>query len=169
MRKFFITAILLIAGAAGLFWLMRPSPSVLEAECAAYVEDAAVAISAHWSKGELLNRASSNLAMFMRSKPEEFDAFFENASAGLGPLRRYEGATGSVIVHRRGEPTVMAPGTERGKIETDIRASYDANAKYERGSATLRFHLSKNDGSWKIDLFNIDSADLISNLAKRKG
>jgi hypothetical protein len=167
MRKFFIAAILLIAGAAGLYWVM--SPSALDAECVAYVDDAAVAISAHWSKGELLSRATPGLAKHMSVKPEEFDAFFENTSSGLGPLRRYEGATGRAMVVTSGEPTVFKPGTGPEKTTTDITALYFASAKYEKGSATLRFWLSKNDGSWKIDQFDIDSADLVSNLAKRKG
>src|SRR5260370_30719954 len=92
MMKFFIAAVLLAVGAAGLYWLM--SPSALDAECAAYVDDAAVAISAHWSRGELLSRATPNLAQYMSVKSKEFDSFFENASTGLGPLRRYEGTTG---------------------------------------------------------------------------
>lgn len=58
MRKFFFAA-LLIVGAAGLYWLM--SPSALDAECAAYVDDAAVAISAHWNKDELLRRGEGEL------------------------------------------------------------------------------------------------------------
>ena len=167
MRKFFIAAILLAAGAAGLYWLM--SPSALDAECAAYVDDAAVAISAHWSKGELVSRATASLARYMSGKSEEFDSFFENTSTGLGPLHRYEGATGRVMVVTSGEPTVFKPGTGPEKITTDITALYFASGKYEKGSATLRFWLSKNHGSWKIDQFDVDSADLISNLAKRKG
>ena len=167
MRKFFIAAILLAAGAAGLYWLM--SPSALDAECAAYVDDAAAAISAHWSKGELQSRATASLAKYMSVKSEEFDAFFENASTGLGPLRRYEGATGRVMVVTSGQPTVVTPGTGPGKLETDITALYFASGKYEKGSATLRFWLSKKDGSWKIDQIDIDSADLVSNLAKRRG
>jgi hypothetical protein len=167
MRKFFIAAILLAVGAAGLYWLM--SPSALDAEGAAYVDDAAVAISTHWSKGELLRRATPSLARHMSVKSEEFDAFFENTSSGLGPLRRYEGATGRALVVTSGQPTVVTPGTGPGKLETDITALYFASAKFEKGSATLRFWLSKNDGSWKIDQFDIDSADLVSNLAKRKG
>jgi hypothetical protein len=167
MRKFFIAAVLLAVGAAGLYWLM--SPSALDAECAAYVDDAAVAISAHWSGGELLSRATPNLAQYMSVKSEEFDSFFENASTGLGPLRRYEGATGGVLAVTSGEPTVIAPGAGPEKTKTNITALYFASAKYEKGSAKLRFWLSKNDGSWKIDQFDVDSADLISNLAKRKG
>ena len=167
MRKFFIAAVLLIAGAAGLYWVM--SPSALDAECVAYVDDAAVAISAHWSKRELLSRATPSLAKHMSVKPEEFDAFFENTSTGLGALHRYEGATGRVTVVTSGQPTVVTPGTGPGKLETDITALYFASAKYERGSATLRFWLSKKDGSWKIDQLDIDSADLVSNPAKRKG
>jgi len=164
MRKFFFAA-LLIVGAAGLYWLM--SPSALDAECAAYVDDAAVAISSHWSQGELLSRATPSLARYMTVKSEEFDTLFKNAATGLGPLRRYEGATGRTLVVTTGEPTVIGPGGP-GKIETDITALYFASAKYEKGSATLRFWLSKNDRSWKIDQFDIDSADLIGNLPKRK-
>lgn len=164
MRRFFFAA-LLIVGAVGLYWLM--SPSALDAECAAYVDDAAVAISAHWSNGELLSRASPSLIRYMNVKSEEFDTLFENAATGLGPLRRYDGATGRTLVVTTGEPTVVGPGGP-GKIETDITALYFASAKYEKGSATLRFWLSKNDGGWKIDQFDIDSADLIGNLPKRK-
>ena len=164
MRKS-VFAALVIVGAAGLYWLT--SPSALDAECASYVDDAAVAISAHWSKGELLSRATPSLAGYMTVKSVEFDTLFENAATGLGPLRRYEGATGRTLVITTGEPTVVGPGGP-GKIKTDITALYFAGAKYEKGSAKLRFWLSNNDGSWKIDQFDIDSADLISNLAKRK-
>ncbi len=73
------------------------------------------------------------------------------------------------MVVTSGEPTVIKPGTGPGRTETDITALYFASAKYEKGSATLRFWLSKNDGRWKIDQFDIDSADLVSNLTKRKG
>src|SRR5258708_27280026 len=102
MRKFFIAAILLAVGAAGLYWLM--SPSALDAECAAYVDDAAVAVSTHWSQGELLSRATPNLAKFMSVDPEEYDNFFENTSTGLGPLHRYEGAPGRALVVTRAKP-----------------------------------------------------------------
>src|SRR5258708_40204723 len=108
MRKFFIAAILLAVGAAGLYWLM--SPSALDAECAAYVDDAAVAISTDWSKGELLSRATPNLAKFMSGGPEEYDSFFENTSTGLGPLHRDEGATGRGIGVTGGRPDGRPPG-----------------------------------------------------------
>jgi len=69
LGKLFIALIVLFtAGAAGLFWLM--SPSALDAESAAYVDDAAVAISSHWSKGELLYRATPDLAKYMSMNPK---------------------------------------------------------------------------------------------------
>jgi hypothetical protein len=154
-KSFIVAAVAIVLGAAGFFWLGH-SRSALDAEARAYIGDALTAISAHWSMDELVKRATPELAERIDANSQELTDLFHGASAGLGPLRQYEGAEGEVYL---GAAIAM---------RTAISAKYTAEGQFEKGEATFRVKLLKINGNWRIHGFFIDSADMIANLTKRK-
>lgn len=161
MRKFFyglgiftsaLVAVLVVLG-VGVFFILRAGQG-LDAESRAYVDDAVIAISAHWDKRELAQRASPDLRL--KLKPGEIDALFEAFATGLGPLVEYRGATGQATVVAN-----IGGGTVRS-------ANYLGNARYQKGDAEIRIGLVKIDGRWMIQNFYVNSNALLGNLAGRK-
>jgi len=139
--------------AVGLFFMIRGG-SALDAESKAYVDDAVVAISAHWDRKELTSRASPELKQ--KLKPAELDSLFDALSTGLGPLVEYRGAKGQATI-----ASTIGTGTTR-------TANYVAGARYQRGEAEIRISLIKLEDHWLIQGFFVNSNALLSNLAGRK-
>jgi hypothetical protein len=145
MRKFLYvfgaaalaTAVALVVGIGILIW----KGNGLDAESKAYVDAAVPAITSHWDKNALLDRAGPELRA--ATTPGQIANLFDNFSR-LGPLVHYEGATGQAN---------MAYYTGKGG---QITAVYEAKAKYEHGEATLRLNLMKHDGVWTIVGFRVD-------------
>ncbi len=158
MRKFFygfgiVTAVLAVVVAIGIFFVARDG-NALDAESKAYVEESVTAISAHWDKKELEQRATPELKQ--KLSPAEVDTLFDALSTGLGPLIEYRGA--------KGQATVLATigsGTVRS-------ANYVASARYQKGEAEIRIGLLKVDDRWMIQGFYVNSNALLANLAGRK-
>lgn len=126
-----------VIGIGVLVWAGRG----LDAESKAFVDTAVPAITAHWDKAALLDRAAPEL--LAATSANQIGALFDNL-ARLGPLVQYEGATGdanmSYFLGRGGQ----------------VSAAYQAKAKYENGDATLRLLLTKRDGQWRIQGFHVD-------------
>ena len=145
MRKFlyiFGTAalavvVVFVAGIGILIW----KGNGLDAESKAYVDAAVPAITAHWDKKALLDRAGPELRA--ATTPDQIANLFDNFSR-LGPLIQYEGASGQAN---------MAYFTGKGG---QVTAMYEAKAKYEYGEATLQLRLIKHDGAWAIVGFHVD-------------
>lgn len=142
-------AVVLVAAVVGFFFLVR-NGSALDAESKAYVDDAVIAISSHWSKDELLKRGSPQL--LARATPKDLDTLFEATTVGLGPLVEYQGAT-------RQSWTSMAATSG-----TTVVAIYVAQARYQKGDATIRLNLIKTEGKWSIQGFYVDSTAMMGNL-----
>ena len=121
------------------------SKATVDAGSKAYVDEAIVAISTHWSKHELMRRATPELREKVNAKPQELDKLFHAASADLGSLREYHGA--KRLAH--------SGGATQSPV---ISANYVAAAQYQKGSAKLRIGVVKVDGHWKISGFFIDSS-----------
>ncbi|HTZ81353.1 MAG TPA: hypothetical protein VMC10_25815 [Stellaceae bacterium] len=158
MRKLFIAlgivfAVILVAGTVGLFVLAR-NGAALDAESKAYVDDAVIAITAHWKKDEFMKRATPQL--LQSAKPKALDDLFDAAGFGLGPLVEYRGAQGQ---------SLMSATTGTGTV---ISANYVAEARFQKGTAAIHIALLKIDGVWMINGFNIESTDMMSNLAGKK-
>jgi hypothetical protein len=158
MRRLFqivgvITIVVVVGIGVGLFYLIR-NGSALNTESKAYVDDAIVAIVAHWDKDELLKRTTRHFRE--NTKRYDVEQLFDAAAAGLGPLVHYDGATGQALM-------VATAGS--GK---KISATYVAKASFERGDASVRIVLLKSDATWEIEGFQIDSLSMIKNLAGRK-
>lgn len=113
----------------------------LDAESKAYVDTAVPAITAHWSKDALLDRATPELRAAVN--PQQIATLFDNLSQ-LGPLVEYEGATGD-----SNATYFIGKGSQVG-------AFYRAKAKYENGEATVQLGLLKRDGEWRIQNFRVD-------------
>ncbi len=158
MRKFFyflgaLVALLVVGGGIGLFVLAR-NGAALDAESKAYVDDAVVTITAHWSTDELLKRATPHLLQI--TKPDDLQALFDGASMALGPLVDYQGAKGDSMIS-----AMVGSGTT-------VTAKYIARVKCQKGDADLRLMLLKVDGSWKIEGFYVGSSALLGTLAGRR-
>lgn len=113
----------------------------LDAESQAFVDAAVPAITMHWTKEALLDRATPELRATVTS--DKITALFENFSR-LRALVEYDGAKGQAN---------MTYFTGTGG---QISAAYEAKAKYENGMATIRFVLLKRDGRWRIQNFHVD-------------
>lgn len=145
MRRFLyvvgVTTLAFVAvaatGIAVLVWTGRG----LDAESKAYVDAAVSAITAHWDKEALLDRATPELRAAVTT--DQIAALFDTFSR-LGPLVQYEGATGDAN---------MSYFTGKGG---QISASYQAKAKFENGEATLRVVLLKRAGEWRIQNFRVE-------------
>jgi hypothetical protein len=147
MRKFLyilgaLTLIGLVAGIIGLGVVVYEGRA-LDAESKAFIDSAVPAISATWSKQQLLDRATPELRASV--KPEALNALFDGLSR-LGPLMEYEGAKGDATM------SYMA-----GSGST-VSASYVAKARFQNGAAIFRIALRKRDGRWMIHNFHVDSA-----------
>jgi hypothetical protein len=147
MRRFLyalgcVTLVALIAGFVGFGYLAYKG-SELDAESRAFVDGAVPAIAEHWSRQELLDRATPELRA--NANPEQLQAMFE-ALSRLGRLVEYEGAKGQAMA-------AFIAGSE-----STVSGSYVARAKFEGGSAMFRIGLLKRDGHWMIHNFHVDPA-----------
>lgn len=131
---------LLVLLVSGIGFLMSKGNG-LDAESKAYVDAAVPAITALWDRTALLDRAAAELRS--ASTPDQIANLFDNFSR-LGPLVRYEGATGHAN---------MTYFTGTGG---QVTAIYVAKAVYQNGEATLRLNLRKRDGAWRIVGFHVD-------------
>jgi len=159
MRKFFLVlgvlAALVIVGGGIAIVMLWPNGTALDTEAQAFVDDTVIAVSSHWSKDELLKRASPELLAMLKAKPQDLDALFDATTIGLGPLVEYQGAQGEANI---------AAMIGRGTI---ITAKYVARAHFQKGDATIRLMLRKIDGQWMLHGFNVDSTAMMKNLAGR--
>jgi hypothetical protein len=144
-----VFATLLVAGGIGLFVLFR-NGAALDRASETYVDDAVVSISSHWSKDELLKRASPEFMKAARNM--DVGAFLDRAAGALGPLVDYEGAKGS---------SFMAKSIGG---ETTITGNYVASAKFAKGSAQFNISVRQIDGRWMIDGFQINSPEFMRAL-----
>src|SRR5437868_1370243 len=89
MRRFlYILGLLTLVGLVGL-GVVAYKGSELDTESRAFVDGAVPAIVEHWSRQELLERATPELRA--NANPEQLQAMFE-ALSRLGRLVEYEGA-----------------------------------------------------------------------------
>jgi len=132
-----VTAILITSVGVGM--LVYKSRG-LDAESKVFVNSAVPAIVAKWNKEQLLNRGTPELRESVT--PDELSALFHDWSR-LGPLVKYEGATG--------ESTVSYFLGSGGPVS----ALYVAKALFQNGDATFKIILKKRDGSWMIHNFQV--------------
>ena len=121
----------------------------LDAESKAFVDNEVPAIATTWSKEELLDRATPELRSNIA--PDQLTSIF-NTLSKLGPLIKYEGATGqSTMSYFTGS-------------DSRASASYVANAKFQNGTATFRIALVKRGGQWMIYNFHVDPVKSVNLL-----
>src|ERR1700719_4382606 len=113
-----LTLFAIVVAAIG-FGIIAYSCHMLDAESKAYVDSALPAIATHWSKDELLDRATPELRATV--KPGELTALFD-ALSQFGRVVESEGATGEAM---------MSYLAGSGGA---ISASYVAKAKFRSGS-----------------------------------
>ncbi len=149
MGKFFKFLGVGVAGfvviVAGLFAYAMIHGSALDSESKAYVDQAVVAITSHWSAHALKDRAAPKL--LAATTPAQLDNLF-GALSGLGELKKYEGAKGEANFY-------ASIGNENVSF-----AAYVARAQYENGEATINILIQKTNGAWHILGFHVNSPAL---------
>lgn len=149
MRKFlavlggiFAVIIVLVAAAIGYVSYVGKG---LDKSSQEYVDALVPAIASHWSKDEVMRRASPELRELISNHPEDLDALFRKLST-LGALKTYEGSKGEAMVF---------VDARKGKSTT---ASYTAPATFEHGKATFQIKLIlSSDKIWQLIYFHVDS------------
>jgi hypothetical protein len=147
MRRFLyalgiVTLVLVILANIGAGVLVYKG-NALDAESKAYVDKAVPAIAANWSKEQLLGRMAPELRATVTS--DELLTFF-NAVNQLGPMVKYEGASGQAN---------MSYMTGSG---SSVSASYVATVRCRNGRTTIRIALVKRAGRWMISGFHADAS-----------
>jgi hypothetical protein len=137
-----LTLIVIVVAGAGVGVLVYKG-NALDAESKAFVDGAVSAITANWSKDQLLDRATPELRESV--KPDDLTALFDSLSR-LGPLVEYEGATGHAFVSY-----IAGSGST-------VSASYVAKARFQNGATSFKIVLMKHDGHWMIHNFHVDPA-----------
>jgi hypothetical protein len=145
--------IVLVLGLGALIGVTMYKGAALDKESARYVHDAVIAITTHWSKDELLRRASPDFKKI--TDTDRLVSFLDAVSGALGPLVDYEGAKGDALIK-----TMVGSGTT-------ITALYKARAKYQRGSAEITLSLIKIDDTWMINGFHVNSDQVMDNMVGR--
>jgi hypothetical protein len=145
--------IVLVLGIGTLVGVTVYKGAGLDKESARYVDDAVIAITAHWNKDELLSRASPEFKKI--SSRDQLASIFDAVSGALGPLVDYEGAKGDAMIK-----TMVGSGTT-------ITAVYKAQAKYQKGSAEITLTLIKIDDAWMIQGFHVGSNQVIDTVFGR--
>lgn len=134
-----ITVAIVAAAAIGAGALVYEARR-LDAGSRAFVDNAVAAITTHWDKQELLDRAGPELHQSL--KPGQLTSLFD-AFSRLGPLVKYEGAKGEATLS-------FTIGAGR-----NVSASYVARGVYKNGSAAIRMLLVKRGGHWLIQGFHV--------------
>jgi len=136
-----IFGLVLVCAICGIAFLAL-SARGLSKESQAYVDDAIPAITLHWSRDELENRASPEFSRGINN--EDLMKLLSLFHRDLGGLQKYKGATGGawVVFNRSGK---------------DITADYVASADYERAPATIRIKLIRHGERWQILALHVDS------------
>ena len=139
-------AILIIAVVIGIFILVVKG-TALDKESKAYVDEVTPKILAELNKESLFQYASDELKS--SASPEEFDRIF-NWFTKLGQFKEYKGSSGQAGI---------SITTERGK---QITGSYQAQAEFENGPATIYITIIKKGDSWQVIGFRINSMVLVN-------
>ena len=135
-----IFLLLLVVGAAFFGWVAYQGRG-LDASSKTYVDESVPAIVSGWSTDELLKRAHPELTK--TATREQMERLMGKLST-LGKLERYEGS--------RGDSKIFV--SPQGKT---ISAAYVANARFEKGPATISIRLLQKDGAWLIVYFYVSS------------
>jgi hypothetical protein len=150
MKKFFavlgiIFLAIIVLGAIGIGFIAVRG-NALDKESRAYADGAIPAILTGWSQQELFARASPEFKQAVT--PEKLDQMFHWFTS-LGRLQKCEPAQGQAGI-------TVTPQT--GKV---ISGQYTANAKFEKGDATIKLVLIKHGEQWQIASFYVDSPALV--------
>ncbi len=120
--------------------------SMLDKESKAYADSAIPAIVTGWNEQELLARASPEFKQAVTN--DQLDRLFRWVRS-LGQLQKCEPSQGHAL---------MSATTQTGKM---ISARYTAEAKFQKGKATIKLGLIKHEDQWQIVNFYVDSPALV--------
>jgi hypothetical protein len=144
VRKFLIclgalTSIVIVAAAVGLGALYFEARA-LDTGSKDFADTAVRAIAANWSKEELLTRATPELRKSVTSG--QLNSAFHTFSQ-VGSLLEYEGSEGQWNM------------SYVSGADSIVFASYVAKARFRNGDATFRIFLTRRDGRWLIQGFQV--------------
>jgi hypothetical protein len=146
-----VVSITVLAG-AGIAYLVHTS-KVVDSDAQAYVDVAVPKIIANWSVDAMRQEASPDLLKSV--KPDDLQNLFA-LYAKLGPLVTYQNAKAS--------DWNVSTSLNGGKVTT---VHCIAHASFAHGEATIDVVARKQDDAWKIQRFNVNSADMIANAVGR--
>lgn len=148
MKKFLSIAggffLVVILAFGGIFGYMAWQGRGLDASSRAYVKANLPAILSTWSEDELVKRSSPQMVKILDKNPEQTNELFKKFSM-LGTMQ----SLGKV----KGDSNVFY-STHHGKVTT---ASYDCEAKFQKGEAHVAVGLIFLSGRWRIQRFNVSS------------
>jgi hypothetical protein len=141
LSVFGAAALVVVGVLAVAFGIQAWNAHRLNVESKAFVDDAVPAITAHWDKQALLDKAAegSRRGLATGTNAANFAAY-----SRLGALVEYGGATGEAR-----QPSLFGNGPPP-------IASYKAKAKYENGEVVLHVFVTKHDGAWRIINLNVE-------------
>ncbi len=145
-KALIILGVLILAGAAGVSTLVVKGVA-LDKESKAYVDEVTPKILSNLTKETFFQYASDELKK--AATTEEFDKMF-NFFGKLGKFKEYKGATGGANISLT---------TENGEV---ITCSYQAQAAFENGPATVSIKAVKRGNTWQIIGFHINSIALMN-------
>lgn len=148
LLKFFgglFLLLLLVAGIAAAIFI--PKGLALDKDAIAYIETNVPLIVATWNSEELLTRAAPEILQpGAKQQMSDLFAWFSK----LGKLQKLHQPVGRV-------GTGVYPGSQFNGTWGD----YVANADFEGGTAQIKVVLRRNEDSWQIMGFHVNSPKLL--------
>lgn len=148
MKKVLIALLVVIFGglalAGGGLYALSVCGKRWDSESKAYVEAAVPAVLRSWSAAELDRRAAEEFRA--AGSPAELEAFLKKMSDQLGPLKRYDGASGESRFSFNGGPRT-------------VTAAYLSRVSFEKGDADVETILVRRRDQWLILAFRISPVE----------
>jgi hypothetical protein len=153
MRKFFyglgvVTAVLIVAAGIG-FYFLASNGAALDTASKTYTEESVVAIAGNWDADQLWKRASPRLRK--AATQQQISDLLAAAKDALGPMLEYRGSKGQALMSVVNAHSVVS-------------AQYVASGSFQKGAADFRINLVKQNETWMIEGFHIDSPAMMKRL-----
>lgn len=126
-----------------LFIYLRSIGTEMDKTSRDYVNESVTAISTDWNVNELKERASNEFISV--TNDEELNKMFEYLEKNLGKMKLYTGA--------QGESSVFI-----NNFRKDIKASYIAQAEFEKNKANIYISLIWKNNKWQILGYRVTSS-----------
>lgn len=148
MYIIFIIITLIIFG----FLSLNYYGSMLDRQSHVYADEVIPVIVNSWDYKELISHASLDFLNVVSE--DKVKSTFKIYSDNLGQLKKYEGSNGKANI----DVKIVC---KEGMMCTTIAAEYIAKAVFEKGEATIKIKIVRQNFEWKIYSFFVDSEQLL--------